>query len=80
MQCKVIFCNIHTSWLQGLVSVARGPAALGWPQAACLDSCGWRPSLETDNGFIEAALGIFQPFRVSLWLAILVGILIHINV
>ena len=36
VQCKVIFCNIHTSWLQGLVSVARGPAALGWPQAACL--------------------------------------------
>ena len=35
VQCKVIFCNIHTSWLQGLVSVARGPAALGWPQAAC---------------------------------------------
>ena len=34
VQCKVIFCNIHTSWLQGLVSVARGPAALGWPQAA----------------------------------------------
>ena len=36
VQCKVIFCNIHTSWLQGLFSVARGPAALGWPQAACL--------------------------------------------
>ena len=36
LQYKVIFCNIHTSWLQGLVSVARGPAALGWPQAACL--------------------------------------------
>lgn len=43
VQCKVIFCNIHTSWLQGLVSVARGPAALGWPQAACLGVALLRP-------------------------------------